>query len=255
MFVETTGDWQAVEVVRPEAGGPIVLVCEHAGLAIPRELGELGLDAGARRSHAAWDIGARDVAEALSEALDAPLVAGVLSRLVYDLNRPLEARDSIPGKSEIHAIPGNSGLSDAERQARFERVHVPFHGALAALLDGRSTGALVTVHSFTPVYLGQRREVELGFLYHSDARMAQTALRGERVRGSYRAALNEPYGPDDGVTYTLHKHGEARGLPALMIEIRNDLIDTPQKARAMAAHLAPTLSAALVACAPGAAAQ
>ncbi|WP_244437598.1 N-formylglutamate amidohydrolase [Roseivivax isoporae] len=243
--------WTAVEVMRGGAtGSGPVLVCEHAAHAIPADLGDLGLSPEARHSHAAWDIGARDVARALSDLMEAPLVAGTLSRLVYDCNRPPEAPDAIPVRSEVHEIPGNRDLDAASRAARVARVHDPFHAAVEEVLSGRAATALITVHSFTPVFHGARREVELGFLFHADGALAQAALAAEQAAGRYRAALNEPYAASDGVTYTLARHGEGRGLPALMIEIRNDLIDTPARAQAMAAHLAPGLAAALAALSP-----
>ncbi len=241
--------WTAVDVINPTGASPVLLVCEHASNTIPADLDGLGLTGEAAISHAAWDIGARDVATALAHALDAPLVTGTLSRLVYDLNRPPEAPDAIPGRSEIFDVPGNRGLDAASRAARVSRVHDPFHATLARTVSGRA--ALVTVHSFTPVYAGRPRAVELGFLHHREGGFAEAALSAERAHGTYRAALNEPYSVSDGVTYTLERHGEGRGLPALMIEIRNDLIATGTGARAMADHLAETLRTALAAL-PGA---
>lgn len=240
-------DWSAVEIIRAEGQGPVVLVCEHAAKAIPAEFDGLGLAEDARQSHAAWDIGARDVAVELSALFDAPLVAGTVSRLVYDLNRPLESASAIPEKSEVFEVPGNAGLSDAARRARYDACHVPFHAAVAGVLDARAArpAAFVTVHSFTPVYNGVPREVDIGFLHDARDHFARAALAVEDGRGQYRAALNEPYGIADGVTHSLSLHGEARGLPTLMIEVRNDLIATPEAAREMAGHLHGTLSAAL----------
>lgn len=238
-------DQPAVEIVRPQGQGAVVLVCEHASRFMPAEYENLGLADDALASHAAWDIGARDVALALSDLFDAPLVAGGVSRLIYDLNRPLEAPSSIPERSEIFDIPGNISLSEDARRARFATYHEPFHAALAEVLDARDGRALVTVHSFTPVYNGERRDVEIGFLHDASDTFAHAALSAEVARGRYRAALNEPYAATDGVTYTLAKHGEARGLPTLMIEIRNDLIGTPETAKAMAEHLHKTLSTAI----------
>ena len=240
----TKSDWTAAKVSNSQGQGPWLLVCEHASDHIPAELSDLGLNAAARRSHAAWDIGALDVAVALSAVLDAPLVAGGISRLVYDCNRPLSATDCIPARSEIHEIPGNVGLSDTEKQARFDRVHTPFHEAVARLRDARKSPMLVTVHSFTPVFNGVTRDVDLGFLCHSDAATAQALVAHEQADGTFRSALNEPYAPTDGVTYTLEKHAESHGIPAVMIEIRNDLIDTPAKAEEMARHLGHSLTTA-----------
>lgn len=244
--------WTAVEVTGAAGRAPIVLACEHASRTIPPELRALGLDEAAQRAHVAWDIGAAVLARRLSERLEAPLVSGTLSRLVYDCNRPFSAPDCIPVRSERYDIPGNRGLDAAARRARLERVHDPFHAALEETCRrqtercGRPV-ALITVHSFTPVYLGVPRAVEIGFLHHEDPGLAQAALAAETARGVYRTALDEPYAASDGVTYTLARHGDGEGRPAVMIEVRNDMIDTDEGALRMGDHLADTLARALAA--------
>jgi predicted N-formylglutamate amidohydrolase len=243
------GVWTAVEVLQAAGRAPFVLVCEHASRFIPPELDDLGLTEPALSAHIAWDIGARDMSVALAGLLDAPLVAGCISRLVYDCNRPFEAPDCIPATSEVFEIPGNQALDATVRKARHDAVHAPFHTALSDVIAAQQsrtggTVSLITLHSFTPVYQGVPRDLELGFLCHANETLAQAALAIETKRGRYRAALNAPYAPSDGVTHTLAAQGEAKGLPALMIEVRNDLIDTPETARAMAVHLAETLRAA-----------
>jgi len=244
----TDTDWNAVNIINPQGQGGWLLVCEHASRRIPDALGGLGLSSAAGGSHAAWDIGALDVAYGLSDALDAPLVAGDISRLVYDCNRPITAPDCVPARSEVYDIPGNTRLDDAGRQQRYDQVHTPFHDAVTKVRTSwkptQAAPVLVTIHSFTPVYNGATRAVELGFLYHTQPAAAQALLAVEQARGRYASSLNEPYAATDGVTYTLEKHGEAQALPAVMIEIRNDLIDTPEKAQAMAGHLAESLTRA-----------
>ncbi|SHJ62138.1 Predicted N-formylglutamate amidohydrolase [Palleronia salina] len=243
-------DWQTVEVIGAGRGAPLVVVCEHAASHIPASLDGLGLDAAARASHAAWDIGALDVAAPLARALDAPLVAARISRLVYDLNRPLEAASAIPDRSEVFDVPGNRGLDAAARQERHDRVAQPFHDRLAEVMAAQERQAgtpvtLLTIHSFTPVFDGQPRAVELGFLHNADGNLARCACAIEAARGTYDARVNEPYGPADGVGHMLKVHGDDHGRPALMLEIRNDLIDTPDRAAAMADHLLPMLRQAL----------
>lgn len=243
-------DWIAVEVEHAAGTAPLVLACEHAACAIPGELDGLGLDAAARLAHVAWDIGALALARRLAKRLDAPLVAGRLSRLVYDCNRPPEAPDAVPARSEAYDVPGNRDLGDAARQERFERVHVPFHDALARALarqDARAGRrvALVTVHSFTPVYHGQARAVELGFLHHGDAMLARTMLASEVARGARHVALDEPYSAADGVTHTLARHGAGAGRAAAMIELRNDLLADDDAAARMGDRLARTIATAL----------
>jgi len=247
--------WTPVEITGVAGTAPIVLVCEHASRAIPPELNALGLDEAAQRAHVAWDIGAAILARRLSERLDAPLVCGGLSRLVYDCNRPFSAPDCIPERSERYDVPGNRGLDAAARRERLERVHDPFHAALEEVCLGQTRRCgrpitLVTVHSFTPVYMGARRAVEIGFLHHEDPALAEAALAVETARGVYRAALDEPYAASDGVTYTLARHGESAGRRAVMLEVRNDLIETDAAALRMGDHLGDTLVRALGAAAP-----
>ena len=234
---------QMPELMRPDGRGPVVLACEHASNAFPAPWGDLGLDAGARAAHIAWDPGARGVAARLSERLDAVLVAGTASRLIYDCNRPPEAPDAVLAFSEATAVPGNAGLSDAARRARAAAIHAPFHAALAAALDARPSPVLVTVHSFTPVYLGRPRATEIGILHDADARLADAMLAA--APAGRRVARNDPYGPADGVTHTLRRHALPGGRLNVMLEIRNDLIaDAPAEA-AMGDLLADWLTAAL----------
>ena len=96
----------------------IVIVCEHASSDIPASFNSLGVSKEVRKSHAAWDPGALAVSIRLSEQLDAALIAGAVSRLVYDCNRPPDAPDAMPSKSEIFDIPGNAHLSQSERDSR-----------------------------------------------------------------------------------------------------------------------------------------
>lgn len=57
---------------------------------------------------------------------------------------------------------------------------------------------------------------------------------------------NEPYGPQDGVTYTLKKHGVENGLLNVMVEIRNDLIETPHQQKDIANVLSKMITRSLV---------
>ncbi len=242
--IDTWG-WPAAAVFGTPGQGDFVLVCEHASDFIPPYADGLGLSPEAKRSHAAWDIGALDLAKRLSARLNSPLIAGQISRLVYDCNRPLEAHDCIPTRSEIYNVPGNAEISDDCRRDRFEQIHNPFHETVSQVIKAaRPNVILATIHSFTPVYNGFPRVTEIGYLSHSDERMAKACLSQEHKRGRMKAALDEPYSATDGVTYSLQKHGEAHGLLNVMIEVRNDLINTAHKAQAVGDHLAATLIAA-----------
>ncbi|SHH57223.1 N-formylglutamate amidohydrolase [Marivita hallyeonensis] len=219
----TRSEGPAAEVINPGGTAPICLVCEHASSFIPASLQHLGLSPEHRKSHAAWDIGAMDLAVELSVALNAPLVASRVSRLVYDCNRPPSAQDAIPAKSEVIEVPGNAGLSENQRAARVAEIYDPFRQTLVSTLDTFATPpAVVTIHSFTPVWHGKRREVELGFLHDADDRLATLMLA--HAPRDVDARLNAPYSADDGVTHTLREHAIPRRLQNVMIEVRNDMI-------------------------------
>ena len=242
----TTIDFGPAVKVTPVAEPPsVIVVCEHASNRIPDGLNDLGLDQTALSSHIAWDPGAREVAEAVAHSLSAGLVCSTVSRLVYDCNRPPEAESAIPRQSEIYAIPGNENLTPEARADRIEHVYRPFERALAdEIARHRATlGLLVTIHSFTPVFHGAARSVELGILHGEDDRFATAMMQHLPDSLPFTARLNEPYAPADGVMHTLDLHGAANGLRSVMIEVRNDLIATGQAQKAMAGLLADWINA------------
>ncbi len=232
----------AVNMRNRTGRGTALIVCEHASPAIPEAFGTLGLTPDLLRSHIAWDPGALAVARYLSDVFDAPLVAGGLSRLLFDCNRSPEAPDAIPESSENHAVPGNRNLSEADRAARVRDIHDVFHDAMAATLAGfAAPPILITVHSFTPVYLGQQRPVEIGLLHDADDRLARAMLDCAPDHTDHKVALNAPYGPEHGVTHTLRRYALPAGALNVMLEIRNDLIADDASQARMGAMLAAWL--------------
>lgn len=235
----------AVSLIKDGRTSPVLIVCEHASPVIPEAYQGLGLNEAEQLSHIAWDPGADRVADHLAGLLNAPYVRGGISRLIYDCNRPPTASDAMPERSEVFDIPGNLNLSDAERQMRIDMVYRPFE---VCLTDAASHAkALVTIHSFTPVYHGQERAVHLGILHDTDTRLADLILADSAHHDGLTVRRNEPYGPGSGVMHTLKHHGLANRIPNVMIEIRNDLIATPDDCNAMANRLHTLLTRALAA--------
>lgn len=235
----------AAEVLNSGASGDLVLVCEHASATIPAALGTMGLPERALRGHWAWDIGALDVAKAMAKTLDAPLVVSRVSRLVYDCNRPPESPTAIVEIAEHDPVTGNHNLSEDARRQRIEGVYHPFRDLLAATLEARKPRSLVTVHSFTPVYFGTPRVVELGFLHDDYADLALAMLRLAEADPRWVNRLNDPYDASDGVTHTLRTQAIPRGIANAMIEIKSDLINTQPAAEEMAGYLSDILRRAL----------
>ena len=240
----------ACETINGAGASRIVLVCEHACNFIPPSLDGLGLSREVQNSHAAWDPGALGVARELSRILDAPLVASNISRLVYDCNRPPETPSAMPARSEIYDIPGNTNLNADSVRQRFEQVYLPFRDMLASVISDRMQSGnkpiVVTVHSFTPVYYGKQRDVEIGILHGTDPRLADAMLADKGRFGRFRVRRNEPYGPADGVAHTIDEHGNSNGLLNVMIEIRNDLIGTETSQAELARLLAGMLEGAFL---------
>ena len=245
----------AARVENRDAGSAIVLVCEHASNDFPEPWGSLGLTDAQRLAHVAWDPGALGLSRALATRLDAALVHAPVSRLVYDLNRGPDRADAIAARSEVHDIPGNLALTPQERLHRAEALYLPFHTVLHGeivrrLALGRPT-VLVTIHSFTPVYHGRPRAVEFGVIHDADDRLARAIVAAAHAMTPLVSALNEPYSAADGVTHTLRLQATPYRLVNAMLEIRNDLIATPEQIEVMADRLAPVLQHALSAVAEG----
>ncbi len=236
-------------IVRPQGSSPLLLICEHASNAIPAEFDQLGLSQNRLDSHIAFDPGALELAKRLSELLDATLIYSGASRLLFDCNRPPEASDAMPSRSEVFDIAGNANLSAEQKQERVARFYLPFRDLLATTIENRrDIEGIVTVHSFTPVYKGVKRAVELGVLHDSDARFADQVLAAAASYTHLLTKRNQPYGPDDGVTHTLQVHGIANKLHNVMLELRNDKLSDCDRLEVIAGEISQLLSAAFEHC-------
>ena len=165
----------------------------------------------------------------MGDALDACVVLQPYSRLVIDCNRPPGSADSIVSRSERTTIPGNVSISRVEAAARESEIFVPYHAHLRDLLDARlrrgQRTLLIALHSFTPVYRGVPRPWHAAVLYNRDPRLARLIARALRDEGGLVVGENEPYAVSDDTDYAIPRYGEARGLPHVELEIRQDLID------------------------------
>ena len=232
-------------VVNPSGKSPYVLSCEHASNYIPAHYDGLGLPESELSRHIAWDIGAAAVAERLAWKIDAPLILSGYSRLLIDLNRPPGSPTSIPIVSERTEIPGNQNISAQEAKAREAAWFWPYQNALSEIIETRLAAGITTrifsVHSFTPVFKDFQRPWHAGILYRHSTEWGEALVRSLAAPGRVVAA-NQPYQVNDETDYLIPVQGEARGLEAVLLEIRQDLIGDDAGAFAWADILAGILA-------------
>ena len=222
---------------------PPLFLCDHAAMALPSRYGTMGLRPELFETHIAYDIGAAEVTRALAASFGAPALLGAWSRLLIDLNRGPDDPTLVMKLSDGSIIPGNREVDESERARRIAEFHVPYHQAIAEEIARLKRPALVSMHSFTPVWKGEKRRWEVGVLWDRDGRLA-TPLMARLVEAGFVVGDNEPYsGALEGDT--LNRHGTRNGLPHVLIEMRQDLIGDAAAAREFTARLQPILASAL----------
>ncbi len=245
--MEHTTPHAAVEILNLTGDSPVVLLCEHASNFIPAEYAGLGLSSEELGRHIAWDIGAAGVTRRLSQLLNAPAFLGRYSRLLIDLNRPLRSPTSIVTRSERTDIPGNAAIDASERARRVENYFEPFHSAVTRLLDSRKQAArpslIVAIHSFTPIFHGEARPWVAGIIYDKGTAFAEATLDRLRIQDTaLEVGANVPYSVAPEDYYGLLEYGDYAANPALLVEIRQDLLAQPEEQDAWAHRLSTAIA-------------
>lgn len=237
--------WQGPFQILSGARSDLLLLCDHASWAVPAELGSLGLDPRDLQRHIGWDIGALAVATHLAHHFGAPLIHCGTSRLVVDANREPTGASLILAQSDSVFVPGNEMVTDHERARRLGSYHRPYHDAITHHLDAaRAAGHrpwLVSIHSFEPSLAGMQRPWPLGVLWKTAREPVAgliDALRGQGID----VGDNEPYDGRVAMGYTLEHHAIPRDLPHVLIEIRNDLIQSIEGQGSWAMQIARAMS-------------
>ena len=163
-----------------------------------------------------------------------------------DTNRSLDSNTLILTEVEQTQLSFNQGLTPTEYQSRIETLHHGYHEVLnESLRDGIARGAqlYLSMHSFTPVFDGQQRDVEIGVLFDRYDDLAEHACQTLATLG-YTSKLNEPYSGLTGeLMYAATRHGGQCQIPYLEFEVRQDLIGSEEKRARVAKALLKTLEA------------
>lgn len=223
---------------RAGATAPQLVVCDHAGRQIPRALNHLGLAPEHRVSHIAQDLGAGDLALALSERLNATAVLCNYSRLVVDCNRALTDTSAFLDMSDGVEVPGNLHLSEDDKELRAAAIYRPYRAAIDRELNRLCTvveaPVLIAIHSFTRILDSEDRRWDCGVLWDLDARIARPLIDALRDGGTLLVGDNQPYSGRHPEDFTVDHHAEDHHFPYAALEVRQDLLDTPAKLERMA---------------------
>ena len=239
---------KAYHILGESRPGRWLVTCDHAANRVPDWLngGDLGIAPEDMARHIAWDPGAAGVAAALAERLDSPCILSDFSRLVIDPNRGEDDPTLLMKLYDGTIIPANRHAGPEELERRMDRLYRPYHQAYAALAARQADTVIVAIHSFTPCLRGRApRPWHVGILYsHRDPRLSAALLTLLRAESDLCVGDNEPYSghlPGDAID----RHALGPGRHNTLIELRNDLIASPEAQAAWAARLAPLLVAAL----------
>lgn len=231
------GEPAPVFVVNARGRGCGLILCDHAGVRVPKSLKGLGISKKDLHRHIGWDIGTDMIGRYLAKALDMPAVFARYSRLVVDVNRAPDYRECIVGESDHTVIPANRSLTALARRQRLKEFYVPYHAEVAHRLDRfaltQRRPVVLAIHSFTPEMDGKKRPWHIAILWRDQEKIARDVMRALRANNpGIRVGSNQPYTLKSerypGLTTT--RHAVARNLPYILVEFRQDLIDTKAKA-------------------------
>jgi predicted N-formylglutamate amidohydrolase len=217
----------AIEVRAGHADAHVLVTCEHASQRMPVGWRWPDRDRRLIDTHWAYDLGAAEMTRDLATGLGAVAVLSRYTRLLIDPNRP----EGSPTLFRQHAdgVPvelNTTELDDVERHRRIERLWRPYHEAIDRELGMSRASVLFAIHTFTPLYEGMRRTLEIGVLFDREEALATELAEQIGARG-YKVALNEPYSGKEGLMYAGETHAQAHGRKAVELEVRQDLAIDP----------------------------
>ena len=215
------------KLVNKNEKSAILITCEHASNRLPPSF---SLPKRLINSHWALDVGISKVVDRVAEILDCTAIKSNYSRLIIDLNRHFHQETLIREKtSRTVPVLFNRNLSKKKIEERKNKIHKPYHDRIDSLVKELKKHhkqiILICLHSFTPIYFGKPRHVEIGMMYNEHKRLAKHIGEGLREFG-YDVKYNEPYSAIKGEAYTAYTHGRHNDILWVEIETNNKLLRT-----------------------------
>ena len=237
-----------INIINENKESNYLIICDHASNLIPKSYNNLGLDEGVLKTHIAYDIGAKAVAQNLSYLIKCPLVMTNFSRLLIDVNRGIDDPTLVMKISDGNIISGNESISflweSKNKSERINNFYNCYHEKISDLIEKSIKKniypAILSIHSFTPFWRNKKRQTELGILWDKDDRVPNIFFKYFEDETEFNIGNNDPY-----VGYlkndSLYRHATLRGLPNILLELRQDLIINQARQRKMAEIIAKPL--------------
>jgi len=185
----------------------VILSCEHAVNTIPDPYQSyFAKHQDLVNSHRGIDFGAGSIANHLHQILGLPLLSATVSRILIDLNRTLHETGCF--SKEVSDL-----FTKEQKQKIIDSYYTPYRRQLTeqvrSLVAKGFQVVHFSIHSFTPVINGEKRNGDIGLLYDpqraSEKKMVYRLQRALKTQGQgIHCRLNYPYkGIADGFTTTL----------------------------------------------------
>lgn len=202
---------------------PLIITCEHASNRLPSQWTWQPQDERLVDTHWAWDPGAADIVRELADDVGAAAVLSRFTRLLVDPNRPIDAPDLFREVCDGAPVALNLDISPSDRNRRIALLYQPYHDAIDTVIAERESELLLAIHSFTPVYEGHQRSVDVGVL-HCDQPELAARWRDLLAESGMDVRIDEPYSGGEGFMYSPWQHARVAGCPALELELRQDIL-------------------------------
>lgn len=207
----------------------LVLTCEHAGNLIPPTFQYLfkGAD-GELEAHTGWDPGSLEITRTLAEHFGVEYFSYEYTRLLIEVNR-----------SEKHAqlySKYSQKLMSQDKNFLLKTYYQPYRrkieGVMRDFLEDNFIVVHLAVHTFTPIWEGKEREVEIGLLFDETREGEATFCRQwlqeiKSIDPIREVKMNEPYqGADDGFTTYLRTRFSDDEYLGLELEVSQKFVDS-----------------------------
>lgn len=206
--------------------------CEHAGKTVPvKYIPLFEKHSELLESHQGWDPGAEDLTHVIAQKINTETFVYSYTRLLIEPNR------SIKHPQLFSAITKN--LDNHEKQLLIENYYKPYRNriemsAKSALAEGNVVFH-ISVHTFTPVWKGKERMVDIGLLYDPGRKFEKKFSNkwGERLHSlcpKLKILMNQPYkGRSDGLTSYLRNQLNSEKYIGIELEVNQKFLTHPAK--------------------------